>query len=164
RKRQSLVLEHSLADTITLGFSDRLARLGWIPRAEEERSVKSAIESYSIRATSGAQVVGTLSGGNQQKAVIARWLGREPKLLILDEPTRGVDVGAKAEIHRLIEDLAKDGRAVLLISSDLPELLALSDRISVLRSGRIARSFVRGDVDESSVLLAASGVDSEVSP
>ena len=105
-----------------------------------------------------AQPIGTLSGGNQQKAILARWLERAPEVIILDEPTRGVDVGAKAEIHALIDRLAGEGRAVLLISSDLPEVLGMSDRVLVMHRGAIAAE-LRGDaMTQENVLLAASGL------
>ena len=104
------------------------------------------------------QSIGKLSGGNQQKALLARWLETAPQFIILDEPTRGVDVGAKAEIHRLIGELAASGKAILLISSDLPEILGLSDRILVLHRGRIAAEFRVEDGTQENILLAASGL------
>ena len=102
--------------------------------------------------------MGTLSGGNQQKALLARWLEGEPQLIILDEPTRGVDVGAKAQIHGLIRELAQRGKGVLLISSDLPELLTISDRIIVLREGRVKTELAARNASQEEVLLAASGL------
>jgi L-arabinose transport system ATP-binding protein len=108
-----------------------------------------------VKTPSIEQEVGTLSGGNQQKVVLARWLARRPKVLILDEPTRGIDVGAKAEIYRLIEQLAADGIAVLFISSELPEILGVSDRILVIRSGRIVGILpARGATEEAILRLA----------
>jgi ABC-type sugar transport system ATPase subunit len=110
-----------------------------------------------VRAKGVTQPVGELSGGNQQKVVLAKWLATTPKVLILDEPTRGVDVGAKEEIHKLIDGLAKQGLGILLISSDLPEILALSDRIIVIREGRIAGE-VPGGSEAEAVLQLAVGI------
>ena len=103
------------------------------------------------------QTVGQLSGGNQQKIVIAKWLGRKPSFIVLDEPTRGVDVGAKAEIHKLVKELADNGAAVLVISSDLPELLELSDLIHVVRDGKIAGTLDGAEATEKSVMSLAAG-------
>jgi ABC-type sugar transport system ATPase subunit len=112
-----------------------------------------------VRANDVTQPVGELSGGNQQKVVLAKWLATEPKVLILDEPTRGVDVGAKEEIHKLIDDLAKQGLGILVISSDLPEILALSDRIIVIREGRIAGELPGGSNAEDVLQLAVGILD-----
>ncbi|MGC8466413.1 MAG: ATP-binding cassette domain-containing protein, partial [Acidimicrobiales bacterium] len=100
--------------------------------------------------------VDTLSGGNQQKVVLAKWLARSPKVLIVDEPTRGIDVGTKAEVHRLIADLARQGVAVVVISSELPEVLVLADRILVMREGRLVREFARNDATEELIVEAAT--------
>ncbi|MBI4601027.1 MAG: sugar ABC transporter ATP-binding protein [Planctomycetes bacterium] len=158
RKRQALVLEHSLGDSISIGFTDLIARRGLIPRREESTRLKAAVQAYGIRALGLRQPVGTLSGGNQQKAVLARWLGREPHLIILDEPTRGVDVGAKAEIHAFIDRLAALGKGVLLISSDLPEVLGMSDRVLVFHEGTVAAELRGAEATQEKVLLAASGL------
>ena len=158
RKRQGLVLDHSVSDSISIGFSDLLSRWGLIRRGEEDGRVQRAIESYGIRARNSAQAVGTLSGGNQQKTIIARWLDREPVVIILDEPTRGVDVGAKAEIHALIDRLAARGKGVLLISSDLPEVLGMSDRVLVMHRGRVSAELRGADMTQENVILAASGL------
>ena len=103
------------------------------------------------------QVVSALSGGNQQKVVLAKWLASKPSVLILDEPTRGIDIGAKVEVHRIISDLAAQGLAILLISSDLPEVLAMSDRILVLHEGRITAEIPRDRATEEAVMYAATG-------
>jgi rhamnose transport system ATP-binding protein len=102
--------------------------------------------------------VWTLSGGNQQKAVLAKWLARRPKLLIVDEPTRGIDIGTKAEVHRLLSELAAQGVGVLMISSELPEVLGMADRIIVLFEGRVMREFARADANEDSIMRAATGL------
>ncbi len=158
RKRQSLVLEHSVHATISLGFSDLIARGGTIRRHEEQSRVTHAMRSHDVRAASPTQPIGTLSGGNQQKAILARWLERQPDLLLLDEPTRGIDVGAKAEIHQVIDRLAASGRAVLLISSDLPEILGMSDRVVVLHQGRLVAELSGPAMTQENVMLAASGL------
>jgi rhamnose transport system ATP-binding protein len=99
-----------------------------------------------------------LSGGNQQKVVLAKWLSRQPKVLIVDEPTRGIDVGTKAEVHRLLSELAAQGVAILMISSELPEVLGMADRVLVIREGRLVGEFGRAEADEERIVLAATGV------
>jgi ABC-type sugar transport system ATPase subunit len=158
RKRQGFVLSHSLRAGISIGLLNQLSRFGWVRHREERNTVSTAAERYRVKHHSIEQPVGTLSGGNQQKALLARWLETNPDLIILDEPTRGVDVGAKAEIHRLILALAGEGRAVLLISSDLPELLSLSDRILVLHRGRMAAEVSAQNTTQEEILVAASGL------
>jgi ABC-type sugar transport system ATPase subunit len=116
------------------------------------------MKTCDVRATSPMQPVGTLSGGNQQKTILARWLERGPEIILLDEPTRGVDVGAKAEIHALIDRLAGQGCGVLLISSDLPEVLGLSDRVLVMHRGTIAAELRGEAMTQENVILAASGL------
>lgn len=158
RKRQGLVLDHSLQESISIGFSDSIARLGLIDRRKETARVAAILKQHDIRAKRASQPIGTLSGGNQQKALLARWLERDPQMIILDEPTRGVDVGAKAQIHTLIDRLAAAGKGVLLISSDLPEVLALSDRVLVMNRGSIGAELRGGEMTEQNVILAASGL------
>jgi ribose transport system ATP-binding protein len=118
---------------------------------------KALAEKVGLRPPKIELLVGDFSGGNQQKVALAKWLGREPDVIILDEPTRGVDVGAKAEIHRLVRDLADNGTAVIVVSSDLPELLELSDVIHVVRDGRIVGTLPSEVADETSVMTLASG-------
>lgn len=157
RKRQGFVLDHSLKSAMSVGLLDRISGHGWISSAKEQDLVSRTITKFRIKAHSPEQPVATLSGGNQQKALLARCLETDPQFLILDEPTRGVDIGAKAEIHTLIGKAAADGKAILLISSDLPELLTLSDRVIVLHRGKIAGEFNGPDATQEKVLLAASG-------
>ncbi len=160
RKRQGFVLEHSLREGISLGFLEGIARFGMIGGKKERDRTATAISRFLIHASGMDQPVGALSGGNQQKALLARWLESDPQLVILDEPTRGVDVGAKAQIHELIRGLARQGKGVLLISSDLPELLTVSDRILVLREGRVAAELNARNTTQEEVLMAASGFGS----
>jgi len=114
-----------------------------------------------VVATGIEQLVNALSGGNQQKVLLAKWLMPSPRILILDQPTRGIDVGAKAEIHRIISQLAGQGMAIVLISDDVPEVAAMADRILVFRSGRIVAEFSRATVDRESMVLAASHAERE---
>jgi ABC-type sugar transport system ATPase subunit len=158
RKRQGLVLDHSVGHAISIGFTDLLARWGLIPARAESDRVLRAMRVYDVRAARFDQPVGTLSGGNQQKVMLARWLDRDPRVIVLDEPTRGVDVGAKAEIHALIDRLAGQGQAVLLISSDLSEVLGMSDRVLVLHRGTIAAELRGQEMTQEKVILAASGM------
>lgn len=158
RKRQGLVLDHSVGHSISIGFSDLLARWGLIRPREESQRVQHAIGTFGIRTTGPTQPVGALSGGNQQKTLLARWLERDPAVLLLDEPTRGVDVGAKAEIHALIDRLAGQGKAVLLISSELPEVIGMSDRVLVMHRGAIAAELCGPALTQENIILAASGL------
>ncbi|WP_197440470.1 sugar ABC transporter ATP-binding protein [Polystyrenella longa] len=158
RKRQALVLDHSLNDSISIGFSRLVSRFGFISLKKEREKVDSVLKTYDVRSAGREQSIGQLSGGNQQKAILGRWFERNPEVIILDEPTRGIDIGAKAQIHSLIEELADKGKAILLISSDLPEVLAMSDRVLVMNRGRIETELTGDDKTEQNVVLAASGL------
>ena len=158
RKRQGFVLDHSVRDSISIGFSDLITKCGLIPRRLEDSRVEAACRRFSIRTSSIRQPIRTLSGGNQQKCLLARWLDRDPAVIVLDEPTRGVDIGAKAEIHALIDQLAGQGKAVLLISSDLPEVLGMSDRILVMHRGRVSDELRGERMTQENVIMAASGM------
>jgi ABC-type sugar transport system ATPase subunit len=157
RKALALFLEKPVRWNVTMARLPALARAGVVRRARERMLVQEQVERLRIRAASVETPVRALSGGNQQKTVLARWLTTRPKLLILDEPTHGVDVGAKAEIYALIRTLARDGVGILLISSELPEVLELSDRIVVMRAGRVAATLDRSEADERLVMLHATG-------
>jgi rhamnose transport system ATP-binding protein len=135
----------------------RLTRGGVLRPWLERRLARTFIEQLRIRAYTPGQVVQTLSGGNQQKVVLAKWLAAEPGVLILDEPTRGVDVGAKADVHLTISQLAARGLAIVLISSELPEVLGMSDRIVVLREGRVTAELDRSAATSERVMEAALG-------
>ena len=136
RKSQALLLMRSVAENVTLCVPDRISRFGFLRRAAVLLVAGEQVERMRVKTSSLDELVSNLSGGNQQKVVLARWLARAPRVLILDEPTRGIDVGAKAEIYRLIAQLAASGIAILVISSELPELIGLSDRILVMAAGK----------------------------
>jgi rhamnose transport system ATP-binding protein len=157
RGTQGLIRPMTLRENVSLAVLEHLTRGHFIDHQRERSLIGDAIERFGIRASSSEQVVNKLSGGNQQKAVIAKWLATEPKLLIMDEPTRGVDVGAKAEIHRLMGTLVERGLAILMISSELPEILGMSDRILVMREGRLVAEFSREEADQEEVAAAMMG-------
>lgn len=159
RKEQALFLDRSVRDNISLVVLDRLSRLRFVRRAAEKELAREYTGRLRVRTPSTERDVRTLSGGNQQKVVLARWLARRPKVLILDEPTRGIDVGAKAEIHRIIADLAEAGVALLVISSELPEVLGLADRVLVMQGGRITGELDRAEATEEAVLALAMADD-----
>lgn len=158
RKRSGLVLSMSARANLTLPVLGRIAPLGWIDAARERALVAEYFARLSVRGAGPEAPAGALSGGNQQKIVLARWLAAQCGVLLLDEPTRGVDVGAKAEIHALIGELARAGAAVLLISSELPEVLNLSTRVLVLRAGRVVAELPRAAADQESVMRAMAGL------
>jgi ABC-type sugar transport system ATPase subunit len=138
-----------------------LSWLGLIIRTRaENRVVADYIKKLGIKTPSPAQLVRNLSGGNQQKVIIARWLTAKPKVLIVDEPTRGIDVGAKAEIHGLIGELARQGVGILMISSELPEILGISDRVVVMQAGRVTGEFDRRSATQEAIMHAATGGNS----
>lgn len=159
RKAQALLLHRGVRDNISLAMLDHLRRLRFVKAGEERRLAQHYVDSLRVRTPSIEQEVRKLSGGNQQKVVLARWLARKPKVLILDEPTRGVDVGAKAEIYRIIEELAEAGVAVLVISSELPEVLGLADRIVVMQHGRVTGELDRSAASEEAILALAMAAD-----
>lgn len=155
RKHQGLVLGMSVQDNVSFAVLSQLARLGWLKGQACQQLADRYIQELRIRTPSREQGVGTLSGGNQQKVVMGKWLARDCRLLILDEPTRGVDVGAKAEIYRLIEDQVAAGKAVLLISSELPELLRLSSRVLVISAGKVVAEYARVEATPEKILASA---------
>jgi len=158
RKRQGLVLQLCARDNTSLPILERLARLSFVRRGAERALVGSYFERLRVRASALEEPTLGLSGGNQQKLVLAKWLAASCRILILDEPTRGVDVAAKAEIHALIDALAADGAGILLISSELPEVLNLSTRILVMREGRVAGELARGEASPEAVLRLMAGI------
>ena len=157
RGLQGLVRPMSVLHNFSLAALGALSRGGFIDRAAERRMAEDGIRRFSVKTSSVDEVAGRLSGGNQQKIVLGKWLANNPRLLILDEPTRGIDVGAKAEIHRLMGELAASGVAILMISSELPEVLGMSDRVLVMREGRIVAEFDRAHATSEAVGAAMMG-------
>ncbi|UAJ78443.1 sugar ABC transporter ATP-binding protein [Leifsonia sp. ZF2019] len=156
RRKQGLVLEESVARNSTLAIRTRLSKLGLIRNASENASARVWASRLQLKTNALDTLVGTLSGGNQQKVVLGKWLSTEPRVLIIDEPTRGIDVGTKAEVHRLLSELAGRGMGILMISSELPEVLGMADRVLVVREGRITAEFDRADADAENVMFAAT--------
>jgi ribose transport system ATP-binding protein len=152
RKSQGQLLDASVAVNVTLASLPGYSRAGFTDRRRELRDARDTLRRLDLRPADPRRVMRTLSGGNQQKAVVARWLVRDCRVLLLDEPTRGVDVGARAELYRLIHELAAAGVAVLLVSSEMPEVIGLSDRVLVLREGRMIAEAPSGELDEAAVL------------
>jgi ribose transport system ATP-binding protein len=136
---------------------DRLTSFGWIWQGRERRLAAEMMQRLVVRASGPGQMVGLLSGGNQQKVVLGKWLARKPRVMIFDEPTRGVDVGARSEIYALMDQLAGDGVSILMISSDLEEVLGMSDRVLVLHEGRLAGELQHADLSEEAVMQLATG-------
>jgi rhamnose transport system ATP-binding protein len=162
RRQQGLVMELSIERNVTLPRSRALSQLGFLTGSSERRSAKEWTERLKTKYGRLQDEVGTLSGGNQQKVVLAKWLATAPKLLIVDEPTRGIDVGTKAEVHRLMSSLAAEGVAVLMVSSELPEVLGMADRVLVMREGRLVAELDRARATEESVMFAAMGQEASV--
>jgi rhamnose transport system ATP-binding protein len=161
RRQQGLLMDFSIERNIALASLDEVRRGGLIPRGAERRFAKDWAVKLQLKYGKLANPVWTLSGGNQQKVVLAKWLARRPTVLIVDEPTRGIDVGTKAEVHRLLSELAAQGVAVLMISSELPEVLGMADRIVVLFEGRVTGEFARAEATEDAIMHAATGLTEE---
>jgi rhamnose transport system ATP-binding protein len=157
RRRHGVILDLPIASNTSLAILRRLAGSGRLDFRRERTLAKSLVERLAIKTPSIDLLAGQLSGGNQQKVAVARWLATEPAVLILDEPTQGIDVGAKAEIHRLMGELAARGLAILMISSELPEILGMSDRIAVMHAGRIVGTLNRAEATQEKVLSLALG-------
>ncbi len=158
RKQQGLVLGMNCRDNMTLPQISDLTAGPFVANGAEIAIFDQYRDKLEIKTPSWKQLAGNLSGGNQQKIVIGKWLSMRPKVLIVDEPTRGIDVGSKSEIHKLIRDLASQGYAVIVISSEMPEVLHVSDRIIAMYSGRIMREFTSEEVTEDSLIQAISGM------
>jgi len=157
RRQQGLVMDMSIDQNVALASLSRLSALGLIRHSSERRLATTWAEKLQVKYGRMRNTVSTLSGGNQQKVVLGKWLAREPQLLIIDEPTRGIDVGTKAEVHRLLDGLVAGGMAVLMISSELPEVLGMADRVIVLREGRVTAQLARAEATEDAVMRAATG-------
>jgi inositol transport system ATP-binding protein len=164
RKQQGCFLEQSIGQNMTLPSLPRLARWGiFVNEAAERRLIHTYQTALRIKMPNSSTAIGTLSGGNQQKVLLARCMALEPKVLIVDEPTRGIDIGAKAEVHQLLADMAQSGIALIVISSEMPEILALSDRIAIFREGRISGILDAGEATEHK-LMQLMAVSSEADP
>ncbi|MEV4754371.1 sugar ABC transporter ATP-binding protein [Micromonospora sp. NPDC049559] len=157
RRQQGLVMELSVERNATLVRRRALSRLGLLLGGAERAEARRWTDRLRVKAARLAAPVATLSGGNQQKVVLAKWLATRPRVLIVDEPTRGIDIGTKAEVHRLLAELAGGGLAVLMISSELPEVLGMADRVLVMHEGRLVRELSRAEADETAVMFAATG-------
>jgi rhamnose transport system ATP-binding protein len=158
RRQQGLVLDGSIQRNVAATRLGALSRYGLLFGGAERRHAARWADRLHTRYSALSDPVGLLSGGNQQKVVLAKWLSTEPGLLIVDEPTRGIDVATKAEVHRLLAGLAAEGVAVLMVSSELPEVLGMADRVLVMREGRLVAELPGDTADEESVMLAATGV------
>ncbi len=159
RHEQGLVMNFSIAANITLAILQQVSHLGLLDSRREQKIASEYSNQLRIRSSGVEQLVNALSGGNQQKVVLSKWLATNPLVLILDEPTRGIDVGAKAEVHRIISELAAKGLAIILISSELPEVLAMADGVLVLHEGRVTGTFTRSEATQERVMFAATGQD-----
>jgi rhamnose transport system ATP-binding protein len=157
RRRHGVILEMPVATNATLAVLNRISKYGWIDSHRERQLAAGYVKRLSIKTASLSTPAGDLSGGNQQKVSVARWLATEPKLLILDEPTQGIDVGAKAEIHRLMGELAERGMAIVMISSELPEILGMSDRVVVMHGGTVTGILDRAEATQENVMALALG-------
>ena len=162
RKEQGLVTGLSVRQNISMPMLKALSRLSVLSRRQEHRLAESYVKKLAIKTPSVEQKATFLSGGNQQRVVVAKWLATQPKLLIVDEPTRGVDIGAKSEIHALLCNLAREGMAIMMISSDLPEVLAMSDRVLVMRKGRIAADIPALEATQEVIMHYATGQEASL--
>ena len=158
RQRQGLISAMTVGENIGITRLDDLTKGPFIDFKAEDTLAREYIDKLRIKTPHARQVVRNLSGGNQQKIVLGKWLATNPRVLIVDEPTRGIDVGARAEVHRLLDSLARErGLAILVISSDLPEIMRLSDRILVMREGLLVAEFPRKEATQEAVITAALG-------
>ncbi len=161
RRQQGLVMELGIDRNLALASLSRLRRFGLIRRRDERSLTAQWAQRLQLKFGRLGNAVATLSGGNQQKVVLGKWLARDPSLLIIDEPTRGIDVGTKSEVHRILDELVSRGMAVLMISSELPEVLGMADRVLVMHEGRISAEFSRAEATEDAIMRAATGQTSE---
>ena len=162
RKRDGLILDHAIETNMTLAALSRLTRWGAVDRRSELSAVQRYMRNLRVKSGGTEQAIGQLSGGNQQKVVAAKWLLTEPEVFVLEEPTRGVDVGARIDFYELINDLAAAGKAILLVSTDLPEVLGMADRVLVMFEGRLVKEWARGVANEENVMIYAAGEHGEV--
>lgn len=157
RQHHGLLMPMAISQNMTLSILERLSPRGWLRETDERSTSQEYVQKLRIALRHIRQAVRELSGGNQQKVVLSKWLLTKPKVIILDEPTRGIDIGAKAEVHHLMGELAAQGLAILMISSELPEILAMSDRIVVMREGRIVARLEKGEATQERIIAAATG-------
>ncbi|UFT98815.1 sugar ABC transporter ATP-binding protein [Radiobacillus kanasensis] len=157
RKDEGLILPFSIRDNVSLTNLQGLSSFGILSRKKEEELAKVTIQKLRIKSTGGEQLVKSLSGGNQQKVVIGKWLAIKPQILILDEPTRGVDIGAKKEIYQIMNQLTEEGVSIIMVSSELPEVLGMSDRIAVMREGKLVTILNKEEADQEKIMQAATG-------
>jgi ABC-type sugar transport system ATPase subunit len=158
RKRQGLVLSMNCRENTSLAALPYLTKFGWVQRGAEREMAGRYAKRLRVKAPSLETAVASLSGGNQQKIALAKWIARDCDILVVDEPTRGIDVGAKAEIYQLLDELAGEGKALLVISSELPELIGLCGRILVMREGRLAGELPRAQFSEAALMGLMAGV------
>jgi rhamnose transport system ATP-binding protein len=164
RQEQGLVLSFSIQNNMVLPILRRLSNMLIVDRTKVREVATSYASQLQVKAAGLDQLVSALSGGNQQKVVLGKWLATKPKVLILDEPTRGIDIGTKAEVHRIISHLASEGLAIILISSELPEVLGMADRILVMHEGRVTGMFERSEANQERIMFAATGQPAVVMP
>jgi rhamnose transport system ATP-binding protein len=157
RQLQGTILAMNIRENATLPIIDRLARRSFLDRNRETAITEEYGRRMEIKASSWEQAVNSLSGGNQQKVVLAKWLATRPRILILDEPTKGIDVATKARVHEFMSQLAGEGLGIVLVSSEMPEILGMSDAIVVMHEGRVTARFERGDADQEKLIKAAMG-------
>ncbi len=157
RKSKGLLIDSTIRENIALTNMNKISKNGFINFSKEEQLINELIQKLQVRTTGGEQDVKSLSGGNQQKVVIAKWLGIDPKLLILDEPTRGVDVGAKKEIYTIMNELTQNGVSIIMISSELPEVIGVSDRIMVVHEGKVTGFLDRKEANQERIMTLATG-------
>jgi ABC-type sugar transport system ATPase subunit len=156
RRAEGLMMSMSVRENASLATLDRFARLGFLRHAQERRELEEVSRQVALHCPSAETCVSHLSGGNQQKVLLARWLLLRPEVLFLDDPTRGIDIGAKQDIYRIVEELSAAGKAVMLVSSELPELLRCCHRILVLREGRLMATFDAADATQEKIMAAAT--------
>ena len=157
RKVEGLMLEESIMKNISIANLGRISSYGVLKKESEDGLVKRGIEELHIKCFGPQHECNNLSGGNQQKVVFAKWIYTEPKILILDEPTRGVDIGAKKEIYSIINDLAEKGVAIIMVSSELPEVLGMSDRVMVVHEGRVTGMLMKEEANQENIMILATG-------
>ncbi|MCH1505000.1 MAG: ATP-binding cassette domain-containing protein, partial [Verrucomicrobiales bacterium] len=159
RKQHGIIVEMPIRDNVVMAGLDRYQNYGFVQQGRHDQVATEAKEKLSVKTPTISQEVGLLSGGNQQKVVLAKWISLGPKVFLLDEPTRGIDVGSKSEIYEVIEEMAKEGAAVLFISSEMEEVLRVADRILVMHEGRLAGELTGEDMNEERVMQLATGTN-----